>query len=74
MQIQNPYHRGELLVQELAGERASAQRNGVVIADTIMAGALPFLRQQQMFIIGSRSPQGLLWASVLFGSKGFLES
>ena len=74
MQIQNPYHHGEVLAQELAGERASAERNAVVIADTIMAGALSFLRQQDLFVVGSSSPAGQLWASVLFGPRGFLES
>lgn len=74
MQIQNPFHPGELLVQELAGEAGIAERNGAVIADTIMPGALPFLRQQQMLVVGRSSPQGELWASILFGPPGFVES
>jgi uncharacterized protein len=74
MQIQNPFHPGERQVQGLAGEAAQADRNGAMIADTVMAGALPFLRQQQMLVVGSASPQGDLWASILFGPQGFVES
>jgi hypothetical protein len=74
MQIQNPFHPGERQVQNLAGEVAQADRNGAMIGDTIMAGALPFLRQQQMLVVGSASPQGDLWASILFGPRGFVES
>jgi predicted pyridoxine 5'-phosphate oxidase superfamily flavin-nucleotide-binding protein len=74
MEIQNPFHAGELLVQRLAGEAGIAEQNGGGIADTIMAEALPFLRQQQMLVVGNSSPQGELWASILFGPPGFLES
>lgn len=74
MQINNPYHSGELLIQELAGETKMAARNGTIIADTIMPGALPFLRQQQMLVVASSSPEGELWSSILFGPKGFVES
>ncbi|HXH47850.1 MAG TPA: pyridoxamine 5'-phosphate oxidase family protein [Terriglobia bacterium] len=74
MQIRNPFHPGEKQIQERAGEAAKAGLNGAMIADTIMAGALPFLRQQRMLVIGSASPLGNLWASILFGRPGFVES
>ncbi|MFB3922009.1 MAG: pyridoxamine 5'-phosphate oxidase family protein [Terriglobia bacterium] len=74
MQNQNPFHPGELLVQELTGEAAVGERNGAMIADTIMTGALPFLREQKMFLVGSSSPEGEVWASILFGPPGFVES
>jgi uncharacterized protein len=74
MQVQNPFHSGERLVQQRAGETSQADRNCPMIRDTIMPGALPFLRQQNMLIVGSASPEGESWASVLFGPKGFLES
>jgi uncharacterized protein len=74
MQIRHPFHPGERQVQNLAGEAAQADRNGAMIADTIMAGALTFLRQQQMLAVGSASLQGDLWASILFGPQGFVES
>jgi uncharacterized protein len=74
MQIRNPFHLGEKQIQERAGEAVKAGRNGAMIADTIMTGALPFLRQQQMLVVGSASPLGNLWASILFGPPGFVES
>ena len=74
MRIQSPFHSGEILVQELAGDREVAERNGAMIADTIVPGALPFLRRQQLFLLGISSAQGDVWASVLFGPPGFLES
>lgn len=74
MQIKNPFHSGELLVQELARERSIAERSGSVIANTITPSALPFLSQEQLFVVGSSSPQGEMWSSILFGPKGFLES
>lgn len=74
MQIRNPFHDGERQVQERAGEALKAERSSPMIADTIMAAALPFLRQQQMLVVGSASPQGDLWASILFGPPGFVES
>jgi predicted pyridoxine 5'-phosphate oxidase superfamily flavin-nucleotide-binding protein len=74
MQARSPFHPGELMVQERAGESGVAGRNGAMIADTIMAGALPFLREREMFVVGGSSPQGEVWASVLFGPPGFVES
>jgi hypothetical protein len=68
------YHEGELEVQSLAGASEMAERNGRVIADRIMGGALPFLAQQSMTVFGSRDGQGRLWASMLFGSRGFIKS
>jgi predicted pyridoxine 5'-phosphate oxidase superfamily flavin-nucleotide-binding protein len=67
------FHEGELEVQERAGERASAEANGPMIADKLYAGTLNFMRQQQMVILSSRAGDGHRWASVLFGPKGFLE-
>lgn len=74
MQIPNPFHPGELLIQKLAGEVEGARQNGHMVSDVITEGALPFLREQQMLIVGSSSPDGSLWASILFGPRGFVES
>ena len=35
MRIENPFHEGELDVQERAGEREEGARNGRVVADHI---------------------------------------
>ena len=72
--MQNPFHEGELKVQRLVREESMAERNGSLIADRIMGGALPFLAQQSMVVFGSRDGQGRLWASMLFGSRGFMKS
>jgi hypothetical protein len=72
MIIENPFHSGELEAQRLAGESVIAERNSAVISDSIIAGALPFLRQQQMVVLGTESEDGALWASPLFGAPGFV--
>lgn len=72
MKIENPFHSGELEAQRLAGESAIAKRNSVVIADTIIPGALPFLKEQAMVVLGTMSEDGALWASALFGVPGFV--
>lgn len=72
MQIANPFHSGELEAQRLAGESAIAERNSAVISDSIIAGALPFLKQQKMVVLGTESEDGNLWASLLFGWPGFV--
>ncbi len=70
----NPsYHEGEMAVQQRANEAHIAQRNGAVLANAIMRGALAFLRQQPMAVLGSQNQEGRLWASLLFGNPGFLD-
>ena len=72
MRIENPYHEGERSVQERAGEAEAGRRNGRVIADEIPAGAIEFIAQQSMAILGSVSPDGSVWSSVLTGLPGFV--
>lgn len=72
MQIHNPYHQGELAVQKRANEGDIAQINGMVIDSNIPAGALHFIAQQPMTIMGSIDPDGRLWASALFGPPGYV--
>jgi hypothetical protein len=71
--MQNPFHEGELKVQRLTREESIADRNGTMIADRIMGRALPFLEQQSMVVFGSRDGQDRVWASMLFGSRGFMK-
>jgi len=71
MRLENPYHEGELLVQQQVGEVVEAQQNGRVIADAILKGALKFIEQQPMVIFGSVDEQQNVWASMLFGHPGF---
>ena len=72
MLIENPFHEGELQVQKRAGELEEGARNGRVVADSIMKGALKFVAQQPMVILGSVDDEQDVWASVLFGPPGFV--
>ena len=74
MRFQQPYHEGELQVQERLGEINEGARNGRAIGDRILAGAVKFIRQQPMALLGSTGAGGDVWASVLFGPPGFLDS
>ncbi len=72
MRVDNPFHEGELAVQERAGELEEGRRNGRVLADSIMMGAQKFVAQQPMVVLGSVDNQQDVWASVLFGQTGFV--
>ena len=74
MRIEHPYHEGELLVQQKAGEAIQGKQNGRVIADSILKGALKFISQQPMVVLGSVDAQQNTWASVLFGHPGFIRA
>ncbi|NQZ52631.1 MAG: pyridoxamine 5'-phosphate oxidase family protein [Piscirickettsiaceae bacterium] len=69
-----PYHEGELAVQQLANESEMARMNGAVVSNTIIGGALRFIEQQSMAVIGSVSEDGSIWSSVLFGPPGFVRA
>ena len=71
MRLQNPFHEGELLVQQRAGETAKGEQNGRIIADSIVKGAFKFIEQQSMVILGSLDEPNV-WASVLLGHPGFI--
>ena len=71
--MNSPYHEGELLIQRRVGESSIAERNGVMIKDAIIGGALPFIRQQPLAVLGSLDKEGRLWASLVFGKPGFLD-
>jgi predicted pyridoxine 5'-phosphate oxidase superfamily flavin-nucleotide-binding protein len=72
MKLERPFHSGELEAQRLAGESVIAERNSTVISDSIIGGALPFLKQQKMIVLGTESEDGARWASPLFGVPGFV--
>lgn len=72
MTAPNVYHEGEILVQERTGERGRAIRTGSVISNRITPGAMPFLTQQSMFVVGSVDQEADVWASLLFGEPGFV--
>ncbi len=74
MTIENPFHEGELLVQERTGERATGGRNGRLIADTILRGALRFVDQQSFAVLGTLDAEDEVWASLFLGEPGFLRA
>ena len=74
MSIINPYHEGELAVQQRVSETEMARMNSGAIDDSILAGALRFFEQQPMVVIGSVDPEGRIWVSILFGNPGFLRA
>lgn len=65
------YHDGERAVQHSAGEVAIADRNGALIAATILGGARPFIAKQSMVVLASVDADGAPWATILFGQPGF---
>jgi hypothetical protein len=67
------FHEGELDAQRRAHEDEIAARVSKVIKPIIVAGAVPFIRQQPMVIAGSEDSAGNVWASILFGKPGFLD-
>jgi predicted pyridoxine 5'-phosphate oxidase superfamily flavin-nucleotide-binding protein len=69
-----PFHEGEIAVQERAGERDLARRIGVGINSRIVAGALPFLERQRLLAITAAGDDGFLWTSVWCGAPGFITS
>ena len=72
--IADPFHEGERSMQERAGERDAAVRNGGLIADVIPHRAIPFLVAQQMLVVGSIDEAGGPLASVVFGAAGMMSS
>ena len=67
MRIDDPFHEGEMRVQERAGELEEGRQNGLVLADSIMPGALKFVARQPMVGLGSIDHEQNIWASVLLG-------
>ena len=68
------FHRGEIAVQEQAGVRDIAQDVGEGIADHLPAGASEFLEHRQMAVLGTVDNRGNVWASVVAGDSGFIET
>jgi predicted pyridoxine 5'-phosphate oxidase superfamily flavin-nucleotide-binding protein len=67
------FHKGELDAQRRAHEQDVAARVSQVIKPFIVAGAVPFIRQLPMFIAGTEDAAGHVWASIVYGTPGFLD-
>ena len=70
----NPFHEGEIAVQERTGERDFALRNSAAISARIPAGALPFLARQRLVAVSAAEDTGRLWTTIWCGEPGFVES
>src|SRR5262245_19532299 len=69
-----PFHEGEIAVQERTGERDLARRLGTGISPRVVEGALPFLERQRLLAISATGDDGFLWTSIGSGEPGFVTS
>lgn len=69
-----PFHDGEIAVQERVGERHIARRHGAAISTRIIPGALPFLVRQRLLAVSAAGDDRQLWTSVWLGAPGFVAS
>jgi predicted pyridoxine 5'-phosphate oxidase superfamily flavin-nucleotide-binding protein len=68
------YHEGEIAVQERAGERELALRNGAMITTTVRGTAHDFLAHQRTVAVATHDDEGQLWATLWFGLTGFVKT
>jgi hypothetical protein len=69
-----PFHEGERLAQERAGETEMAAKVGAIIKDSLNGSGRAFLERQEMVVVATEAPDGAVWASLLFGTPGFVHS
>lgn len=67
-----PYHRGELAVQNRAGLREMAKAVSAAIMTEIPHAAQAFLAEQPVLFIGAANRRGEVWSSLLTGDPGFI--
>lgn len=70
----SPFHDGEIQVQTRVGVRAEAEQLSRMIGKTLKPAAIELLRAQPMAIASSISPDDSVWASLLTGVPGFVQS
>lgn len=70
----NPYHEGEIKIQNLTGERNKARANSVVIKPEILSGAFDFISKQTMIWLGTQNQDGSLLISLISGAAGFIQA
>lgn len=68
------FHDGEMEIQAQAGVRAIAERVAESIDDRIPPAAVPFLSGQRFALLGAESPAGVVFATLLAGPAGFLQT
>jgi len=73
MKLQTPYHSGELEMQKRTGELETGTRNGAVINDEVLKGALKFIKQQSYCLVTSQDENQDIWTSFIFGDPEFAD-
>lgn len=68
---ENPFHPGERKVQQRAAEMDEANRNSAMITPFIPRGAIPFLKQQPLLILGIFH-KGEMWCLPASGHPGWM--
>ncbi|HZT54921.1 MAG TPA: pyridoxamine 5'-phosphate oxidase family protein [Burkholderiaceae bacterium] len=68
----DPFHAGELEVQQRAGQRALAASNGAMVEDHLTPGACRFAAQQRLVAVAARDASGWPRAALWLGAPGFL--
>eukprot|EP00208_Stichococcus_sp_RCC1054_P001207 CAMPEP_0206146014 /NCGR_PEP_ID=MMETSP1473-20131121/29247_1 /ASSEMBLY_ACC=CAM_ASM_001109 /TAXON_ID=1461547 /ORGANISM="Stichococcus sp, Strain RCC1054" /LENGTH=576 /DNA_ID=CAMNT_0053542437 /DNA_START=347 /DNA_END=2074 /DNA_ORIENTATION=+ len=69
----SPYHRGEMAVQDRLGTRLLAERIGrASVRDYLNDQAKAFFNELPLLFVGSRCPDGNMWATALAGQPGFI--
>ncbi|WAC12984.1 pyridoxamine 5'-phosphate oxidase family protein [Dyadobacter pollutisoli] len=66
------YHTGEEQAQLITGEKAVGDRNGRIVTNKIIPGAIHFIQNQPFFIASSMNENGEIWASVIAGTEGYV--
>ena len=70
-----PFHAGEIAVQERVGVRSQMEKVGsVVLRDYMPAQHREFFPLLPTLFAGAEDDEGNLWASVLWGTPGFIRS
>jgi uncharacterized protein len=72
MKILQPFHEGEIAIQEELNERDTALGNGRLYEDRIMAQAHKFLSLQTFLILGHAKSDSIISTSTVFGQPGFV--
>ena len=67
------YHQGELEAQAITGESNTGERNGRIITNKVIPGAVNFIEKQPFFIASSQNQKGEIFASVIAGESGFVK-
>lgn len=67
------FHSGEREIQQSLGELDKANSNGRIIKDSIVKGAVNFIKKQPMVLVSSTNNEGQVWTSLLIGDPGFTE-